>query len=174
MYSVIVSQQSKHIRFFLVYTRGFDNEPDVVLAAVVALIARAYDSENCFKFYHEEITDGEFADSLFKKIGLKRLSRDPEGAYIAVVLISVQLALKNATLADKMQQKKSALLSDYRHLSVNHVPLEQDKRNYAINVIQIIDNYPEGQNWIFERFGRDYLDVMKHIELLLPKDNDSE
>ena len=151
-----------------------DNELDVVLAAVVALIARAYDSENCFKFYHEEITDGEFADSLFKKIGLKRLNRDPEGAYIAVVLISVQLALKNATLADKMQQNKSTLLSDYRHLSVNHVPLEQDKRNYAINVIQIIDNYQEGQNWIFERFGRDYLDVMKHIELLLPKDNDSE
>ena len=150
---------------------SISNEPNVVLAAVVALIARAYDSENCFKFYHGETTDDEFADSLFKKIGLRRLNRDPEGAYIAVVLISAQLAMKSATLTDKNERKNSVLLSNYGHLFVNNNSPKQDVRDYAINVMEIYNLF-QGQRWELDHFGKSYLEVMKHIALLLPKDDD--
>ena len=150
------------------------NEPDVVFAAVIALIARAYDSENCFKFYHGEITDDEFADSLFQNIGLKRLNRDLEGAYIAVVLISAQFAIKGISFAGDTKFNNSTLLQKYHVLSTNNVPDDQDERDYAINVMKVIDHFREGMHWIFERFGRDYLDVMKHIALLLPRGDDNE
>ena len=152
---------------------SISNEPPVVFVAVVALIARAYDSENCFKFYHGEITDDEFADSLFKNIGLRRLNRDLEGAYFAAVLISTQFAMRNITLADNKGSENSTLLKYYGNLSANDAAPDQDERNYAINVIKVVDHY-RGQHWIFDRFGNVYLDVMKHIELLLPTGNDNE
>ena len=94
-----------YIKRLNILLTSISNEPVVVFAAVVALIARAYDSENCFKFYRDEITDDEFADSLFKNIGLIRLNRDLEGAYIAAVLISAQFAKMNITLANNKGAK---------------------------------------------------------------------
>ena len=149
------------------------NEPDVVLAAVVALIARAYDSENCFKFYHGEITDAEFADSLFKNIGLRRLNRDREGVFIAAVVISAQYAIKGISFADDPEFKKSTLLEKYHLLSVSNLQSNQDETDYANNVMKLYEHYRR-QRWELDHFGRDYLDVMEHIALLLPKGDDNE
>ena len=147
--------------------------PDVVLAAVVALIARAYDSENCFKFYHSEITDGEFAESLFKNIGLRRLNRDLEGAYIAAVLISAQYAIKDSSFDDDPEFKNSALLKKYHLVSKHNIQADQDERDYAIKVMNLYKQF-QGQRWKLEHFGINYLKVMKHIALLLPKGDDNE
>ena len=164
---------ARYIKRLNILLISIGDKPDVVLAAVVALIARAYDSENYFKFYNGEITDDEFANSLFKKIGLKRISRDVEGAYIAIVLISAQLVMNSATLVDKNGPKKSTLLSNYGHLSVNNDSPKRDARDYAINVMKIYDLF-QGQGFELEHFGIDYLEVMKHIALLLPKGDDNE
>ena len=152
---------------------SISNEPDVVLAAVVALIARAYDSENCFKFYYGEITDAEFADSLFKNIGLRRLNRDREGVFIAAVVISAQYALKDVSFADDPEFKYSTLLEKYRLISINNLQSNQDERDYANNVLALYEDYRR-QRWELDHFGRDYLDVMEHIALLLPGGNDNE
>ena len=147
--------------------------PDVVLAAVVALIARAYDSENCFKFYHGEITDGEFAESLFKNIGLRRLNRDLEGAYIAAVLISAQYAIKDSSFDDDPEFKNSALLKKFHLVSKHNIQADQDERDYAIKVMNLYMQF-QGQRRKLEHFGINYLKVMKHIALLLPKGDDNE
>ena len=152
---------------------SISNEPITVVTAVVALIARAYDSENCFKFYHGEITDNEFADSLFKNIGLRRLNKDSKGAYIAAVLIFAQYAIEGISFADDTNFENSTLWKKYQELSRNGVPPDQDERDYAINVMDIVGGYRR-QQWYLQRFGRDYLDVMKHIALLLPKGDDNE
>ena len=160
-----------YIKRLNIILTSISNDPDVVFVAVVALIARAYDSENYFKFNNGEITDDEFANSLFKKIGLRRINRDFEGAYIAVVLISAQLVMNGGNFADKNGPKKSALLSNYGHLSVNNNSPKQDARDYAINVMEIYNLF-QGQRWELDHFGKSYLEVMKHIALLLPKDDD--
>ena len=152
---------------------SISNEPDVVLAAVVALIARAYDSENCFKFYHSEITDGEFAESLFKNIGLRRLNRDLEGAYIAAVLISAQYAIKDSSFDDDPEFKNSALLKKCHLVSKHHIQADQEERDYAIKVMILYKQF-QGQRWKLEHFGINYLKVMKYIALLLPKGDDNE
>ena len=160
-----------YIKRLNIILTSISNDPDVVFVAVVALIARAYDSENYFKFNNGEITDDEFAISLFKKIGLRRINRDFEGAYIAVVLISAQLVMNGGNFADKNGPNKSALLSNYGHLSVNNNSPKQDARDYAINVMEIYNLF-QGQRWELDHFGKSYLEVMKHIALLLPKDDD--
>ena len=162
-----------YIKRLNIILTSISNDPDVVFVAVVALIARAYDSENYFKFNNGEITDDEFANSLFKKIDLRRINRDFEGAYIAVVLISAQFVMNGGNFADKNGPKKSTLLSNYGHLSVNNDSPKQDARDYAINVMKIYNLF-QGQRWELDHFGRSYLDVMKHIALLLPKGDDNE
>ena len=152
---------------------SIDNEPDVVLAAVVALIARAYDSENCFKFYYGEITDREFANSLFKNIGLRRLNSDLKGTFIAAVVISAQYAIKGISFADDSEFKNSTLLENYHLLSSSNISPDQDEKDYAINVIKLFELF-RMQQWKLDHFGRDYLDVMEHITLLLPRGNDNE
>ena len=152
---------------------SISNEPDVVLAAVVALIARAYDSENCFKFYHGEITDAEFADSLFKNIGLRRLNRGHEGVFIAAVVISAQYAIKRISFADDPEFKISTLLERYRLLSISNLQSNQDETDYANNVMELYEHYRR-HRWELDHFGRDYLDVMEHVTLLLPRGNDNE
>ena len=170
---ISLRRTAHYIKRLNILLTSISSEPVVALAAVVALIARAYDSENCFKFYHGETTDDEFADSLFKKIGLRRLNRGLEGAYIAVVLISVQYTIKGISFADDRKFNNSTLLQKYHVLSTNNVPPNQDERDYAINVMNIVENL-RGQHWILDSFGNVYIGVMKHIALLLPKADDNE
>ena len=64
-------------------------------------------------------------------------------------------------------------MKNYGNLSASDAAPDQDEKKYAINVVKVIDLY-RGKNWIFERFGRVYLDVMEYIELLLPRGTDNE
>ena len=170
---ISLRRAAHYVKRLNILLTSVSNEPDVVLAAVVALIARAYDSENCFKFYHGEITDDEFANSLFQNIGLRLLNRDLEGAYIAVVLISAQFAIKGISFAGDTKFNNSTLLQKYHVLSRNNVPPDQDERDYAVNVMSIVEDFRE-QNLNFDRFGNFYIGMMKHIALLLPKGDDNE
>ena len=165
-----VAHYVKRLNILLI---SMGDRPDVVLTAVVALIARAYDSENCFKFYHGEITDHEFANSLFKNIGLRRLNRDLEGAFFAAVVISAQYALKDISLADDSKFKNSTLLEKYHSISSSNISPDQDEKDYAINVVKLYDHY-RMQRWELDQFGKNYLGVMEHIALILPRGNDNE
>ena len=104
---------------------------------------------------------------------MRRLNRGLEGAYIAVVLISVQYAIKGISFADDRKFNNSTLLQKYHVLSTNNIPPDQDERDYAINVMSIVEDL-RGQHWILDSFGNVYLGVMKHISLLLPKGDDNE
>ena len=108
-----------------------------------------------------------------KNLGLRRLNRDSEGVFIAAVVISAQYAIKGISFADDPEYKNSTLLEKYRLLSGSNLPHNQDERDYASNVMKLYEHYRH-QRWELDHFGRDYLDVMEHIALLLPRGNDNE
>ena len=125
-----------YIKRLNILLKSINTEPVVVFVAIGALVARAYDSENCFKLYRGEFTDDEFVNSLFKKIGMRRFCRDIEGAYIAVILISAQFAMRDIILTKKNGFQISTLLQKYQGLSFDNDSPDQDEREYAINVIK--------------------------------------
>ena len=162
-----------YIKRLNILLTSVSNEPGVVLPVVVALIARAYDSEKCFKFYQGEITDKEFVDSLIKKIGIKRLNQDVEGAYLAFVLISAQLAIEGADPLNENRLGQSRLWNRYESIEANATVAEPDERVYARNVSKVVEMF-EQNGWDYDRFGMVYIGIMEHVELLLPRTNKNE
>lgn len=83
-----------------------------VISAVVALVTRSVDSENYFKFNRGDISDEEFANFVFNRIGVRNLRQTSEGSCIEAVLISAQQD-RYVKLAGQAANIETPLLRQY-------------------------------------------------------------
>lgn len=156
---------------YILASIGYDSDRLLVKSLVVALIARSIDFESYLRFNDGEISDEEFGNSIFDRIGTRNIRQTTAGAYIEAVLISVQHEREsnrvNNTDADV------SLASDlYRNIRTiaNSSESTAAEKEHADLVIKIVewDTNPQYPPHRFN-LGKTYLHSVELIEMLSPR-----
>ena len=150
---------------------GYEKNYYFMNSLVVALITRSINRESYLLFYDSQISDEEFADSIFEQEGLQNIRHDSAGAMIEAIIIAAQLEKERIRLNNDSADvaHTSSLLNKYKAI-INNPILEDTDKQHANEVIRLHeqDNKPS-HYFPFPTFGKHYLRAVNLIEMISPK-----
>ena len=146
---------------------------EFVFSIVFALLARAVDPEQYVLFNRGNITDADFSDSLFEKVGMRNLKESSINSIIDGLLCFAYL----------YKFKKEELPTDFKssliHQRIENIlrkpnPSDQEQ-NYAHSVREKIEMFKQDSYQRLQpSIGQIYFEAVNRIELLTPSSPDSE
>ncbi len=148
----------------------FDTRFNFPIALVAALVARSIDLESYLRFKNSEISDDEFADSIFEREGMRGLRQSSEGAWIEAVLIATQRERERIRMNDENTDTShsSSLFQKYREI-VNDEKSTSTEKRHASEVIGFIEQDENLQKIPpFPTLAKHYLHAVELIEMISP------
>ena len=150
---------------------GYDKNGHFSVSLVAALVARSIDLESYFQFKNSEISDDEFADSIFEREGMRGLRQSSEGAWIEAVLIATQRERERIRMNDENTDTShsSSLFQKYREI-VNDAKSTSTEKQHAREVIENVERDENPQKIPpFPTLAKHYLHAVELIEMISPK-----
>ena len=150
---------------------GYDKNGSFMLSLVVALITRSIDRVSYLRFYKGEISDEEFAKSIWEHEGLHDIQRDEIGTLIEAIAIAAQ--------QERERKKRNNENADVSHASnlfmqndaiIKNPNSEKDKKEHAENVMRILDYdaKPSFSRVPYPTLGKHFIRAVELIEMISP------
>ena len=123
------------------------------------------------RFNNNEISDEEFANSIFDRVGIRNLRSSFEGAWIEAVLIATQQERERIRMNNEMADTSlaSSLYRKYEDIVGNFESTPAEKQ-YAGEVMRLLE-YSSNPQFLqsYSLLGKSYLRAVELIEMISPK-----